>query len=346
MEIDALVEKLKDDEAGRLFWLHLCAHLHEEAVDLSTAKEVFRSTRDEYQRLHGTDSPPNSGAVIYRILCARTWDNTVAIGSLRHTQEVDWSQISEISTVINDSSWWAYYAEARADGHKDVLERIATEVGTLQDFSDASLGALLLERCKRENRGDLTTIFGDSLKNGFLRTDVNRFWASFQSGDRPASPEALVARLGLTSIRKGQWVIEVVYNVDVIRELIRENGEIDFKRPSALCVNDRTNPRFRALTPDEVGCRSRGEDLIWHGMTFDLSQWGMRDTSAMNGLPELICPFVKWGANTLPPPKVSLTGLVTNPVAGPSNKEFADYLELLFSQALANEANLVSNLAT
>jgi len=241
------IDQLKNDEAGRIFWLNLCAHLDEGILDTDITKKVFQAAKQKFDLTHATSALPDRGAVVYRVLCAETADNTVAIGALRRASPVDWAKIQQVNTIINDASWWGHYAAAHSDGHKNVLEAIATDVGPLSSFDENKLGALLLEKCWNEGKTDLAAVFSKSLKDGFLKTAINRFWASIQVSDRPNEPDALLNKLALTNFQKGQWVIEVAYNVDAIKKLIHDDPPKDFKRPSALCVNDRQQPRLGAI---------------------------------------------------------------------------------------------------
>lgn len=342
--MQSFINQLKTDEAGRIFWLNLCAHLDEGVLDMDAAKEVFQTAKQKFEHTHAASPPPDSGNVIYRVLCAETEDNTIAIGALRRAIQVDWSKIQEVNTIINDASWWEHYAEAHSDGHKNALEAIATEVGPLSGFDENKLGAFLLEYCWNEGKTNLADVFSKGLKNGFLKTAANRFWASIQAGDRPSEPDALLNKLALTNFQKGQWVIEIVYNIEAIKKLIDDDPPKDFKRPSALCVNDRQKPRFRALTTTEIGGQTRGDDLFWHGWTVDLAQWTARNTNPINGLPELMCPSVKWDSTNIPS-AVTLIGKVETPVAIPSNKEYTEYLQEIFKKAVANEPIFVEALS-
>lgn len=337
------ISQLKNDEAGRIFWLNLCAHLDEGALDVDATKKVFQEAKREFELRHISPTLPDPGVLAYRVLCAETADNAIAIGALRRANPVDWSKIESVNTIINDTSWWDHYAEVHSDGHKGVLEAIAMDVGTLGGFDENKLGAMLLEKCWKEGKKDLADVFGKSLKNGFLKTAVNRFWASIQSRARPSEPDVLLNKLAVTHFQKGQWVIEIAYNADEIRKLISDPS-MDFKRPSALCVNDRQKPRFRALTTAEIGGLTRGEELSWHGWTVDLAQWAARDADPVNGLPELMCPAVKWDSTQIPS-AITLLGKAETPPAIPTNKEFADYLQKLFQSAVANEATFIRQLS-
>lgn len=342
--MQSFINQLKNDEAGKIFWLNLCAHLDEGVLDADVTKRIFQAAKQEYERTHASSSPPDPGNIIYRVLCAETADNTVAIGALRRASPVDWTTIQEVNTIINDASWWGHYAEAHSDGHKNVLEAIATDVGSLSGYDENKLGALLLEKCWSEGQTNLADVFSKSLKDGFLKTAVNRFWASIQAGGRPSEPDALLNKLALTSFQKGQWVIEIAYNVDAIKKLIHDDPPKDFKRPSALCVNDRQKPRFRALTTTEIGGQARGDDLSWHGWAVDLAQWAARNANPINGLPELMCPSVKWDSTNIPS-AVTLIGKVDTPLAIPTNKEYADYLQDIFKKAVANESTFIQALS-
>jgi hypothetical protein len=335
------IEHLKSDEAGNIFWLNVCAHLHAQMLDIDLTKKVFSTAQNEYDSKYGARPPYAPGMVAYQILRNQTSDNTIAISAIRRVQPVDWAKITEISTVINGSSWWSYYAELKSDAYSELIEQLGTSTGSLVDFDEAKLGPIVLEKLWRENRRDLKTGFEDSLKTGIFKTGVLRFWAGIQGADRPETAEPLAKKLALTSFADEQWLIEIVFDAEVVKILLATDQE-NFKRPSALCVNDGNAPRFRALTPTEVTEIEKGEDLSWHGWTVDLGEWEKHTNDELNGLPELMCPAIKWSEKS--PKDVKLLGQSKDITKKPSNKDFAKYLSNLFKSALANEDLFIAKL--
>jgi len=76
----------------------------------------------------------------------------------------------------------------------------------------------------------------------------------------------------------------------------------------------------------------------------DLAQWAARNANPINGLPELMCPSVKWDSTNIPS-AVTLIGKVETPPVTPTNKEYADYLKDFFKKAVANESTFIQQLS-
>lgn len=328
------------DPPGQIYWANLCAHFHKGALDIALARTAFQNANGKFK-----PSPffiPNESDRAYLAICNETEPNAIAVAAISNVQDVDWGEIQLVNTVINDTSWWKYYATLDKDALKDLLES-SFDTDTMPAHDEHKLGKRLLQNLWDQGRKDLLEEFGDSLKPGLLKTAVNRFWASTTKASRPPDAKALVEKLGLSHFQVGDWVIEVAYDPKEIQKLIDGNRDKDFKRPSALCVNDRMAPRFRALTPNEV-TMAPGRTLLWHGWTVDLALWASSPTHDMNGLPEMMCPATQWGTANLPA-SINLAGKIDAPTNTPSNEHYAIYLQGLFAEALADEHRLIAALA-
>jgi hypothetical protein len=343
--MEHFVSLLKSEPVGQIYWSNLCAHRHESCVDVGIVKTVFRSAHKEFQDQVSAFGrmPPEPGRVAVGLLYAEADDNVVAIGAVQGVEPVKWSEIEEITTVLNESTFWAHYAERRSTGHQAVLDEISHLHGPLGSMDNSKLEELLLQKCVDSSHMDLLKIFGDSLRNASFQSRVKRFWASFQSHSRATDPDVLIRQLGLTNFKVGQWVIEVAFNAASIRTQLAVSPTTDFRRPSALCVNDNTFPRFRALRPDEVGATAGGAKLLWHGTTLDINSWQEPPISPMDGLPELMCTSQPWGVMNKPE-KITLLGQVKVAITEPNNNRYSDYLQSLYSLACANEIAFIAEL--
>lgn len=342
----SFIDHLKLHSAGRVFWVNLCAHMHEGCVEFDIVQNVFRAASKDFSDSYAHALPPDPGKAAFYLLNAAAFENKSAIGSIRNVRPVDWGDIDEISTIMNQTSFWTYYVDATADGHKPVLDTLSTKVGPLDAPGVAGrIDSLLLEECFSNGQTDLLAIFAESARaGGKLKTWPERFWISKQDVKRSRVADDLIRQLALAHFEKDHWVIEIVYTLGSVQRITGERTPTHIARPSALCVNDTNKPRFRALRPDEIGSASRNKSVDWHGTTVDLSNWSTSTASDMNGLPELMCPSLTWGPSSLPD-QITLIGPVEKEIDRPDNKEYATYLEKLFQQAIAKESEFIDRLA-
>ena len=340
------IDHLKRHSAGRVFWVNLCAHLHEGCVDFDTVQDVLKAASKAFSDNYPHTLPTDPGAAAFNLLNAETFENKTAIGSIRNVRPIDWGDVDEVSTIVNQTSFWKYYVDATANGHKAVLDTLSTKVGPLDAPGVAGrIESLLLEECFSNGQTDLLAVFADSaIAGGKLKTWPERFWISKQDAKRSRDADDLIRQLALAHFEKDHWVIEIVYALGSVQRITGETVPTHVARPSALCVNDTNKPRFRALRPDEIGRASKAEPVDWHGTTINLSDWRSSAAPDMNGLPELMCPGLTWGPTSLPD-QITLIGPVQNEIDRPNNDEYAAYLEKLFQLAIAKESEFIDRLA-
>ena len=340
--MEDFVKVVKSESVGQIYWSNLCAHYFEGCVDVTTVKTVFSAARKEFQSQVSAlgRMPPEPGRAAVGLIYAEADDNVIAIGAIQGVESVKWSDVEEITTLLNESTFWTHYAERRSTGHQAVLDEISYLHGSLGAMDNSKLESLLLQKCLDSGQMDLLSVFGDSLKNASFQSRVKRFWASFQCHSRATEPDVLVRQLGLTNFKVGQWVIEVAFNAGSIHAQSTIVPSTFFQRPSALCVNDDNMPRFRALRPNEIGVGASGAKLPWHGTTMDINAWTDPPVAPMDGLPELMCTSQEWGVSNKPE-KITLIGQLKTVINDPDNNRYSKYLEALYSEACANETAFI-----
>ncbi len=359
MDLRKFITLLKSDLPGLIFWRNLCAHWNEQLLDINIAASIFNQARKTIDRHKWSDDSDGS-AWAYQSIINETSVNKSKTAMLAMTgvPDLDWSKIKQISTLINDESFWKYYVKFNAVGHDEILETVGVSASSLESITEANLRGYVLQALKTmsEHKVDVGERLWDSMcAGGSLRTAADRFWASFDDQLRCTTADKLVPQLGLTNFKIGQWVIEILFEGAKVKELLDKSG-IQLKRPSALCINDADKPRFRALRPDEVNARnvhsdnSEHQGYKFHGTTLDINHWSNATTkSDMNGLPELFCPQLPWKNEEIKP-SINVLGPILEGgpaekcLSIPSNSDYADYLMILFNKSSANDESFIVEL--
>jgi hypothetical protein len=359
MDLKRFITILKSNSPGLIFWQNLCAHWHENCLDSKNTASVFRQARGTMDKYSWSDDEEGSSWAYQSIISETSGRQSAsAVTALISVPDLDWSCIKQISTLIDQNSFWQHYVQFSSIGHSELLDEVGVMHGSLGALNEADLKECLLEALQTmsDDKTDVAGRLWDSMTDGgFLRTRADRFWASFDDPVRSLEVDELVPQLGLTNFMPGAWVIEIRFEGAQVKVLL-EKYKNELKRPSALCVNDTDKPRFRALRPDEIENRrvkataTTVSDLKWHGTTLDLKQWlPISPPTEMNGLPELFCPKLPWKQSDIRPMlkilgKIPTSGATERCVSKPDNEEYAQYLGNLFSQACISDNKFISEL--
>ncbi len=343
--IHQIVEALRDSDVSRIFWLNLCAHLQEGVVEEHAAAEVLKTAWRDFQQAYDAQPLPQRGMALLGCIIQACASNETALGGVSRLAALALDELEEISVVLDGRLLWQYYLEADKDSLDRALQQLPGSE-SLHELEEARIGELVLEACWKAGYTDLLSIFDSLAKEATLQTRVKRLWTSLAEGDRPKDPHRLVQRLGIAAFAEGAWVVEMVYRRQQLEAALPAGDERFLQRPTAFCVNDVHAPRFRGLARREVGARRRGEPIESVGRTVDLHGWREPGDgwAADDGLPELMCPALRWQAGLLPH-QVRLVGSITRRLAGPSNEQFADHLEDFYRDASVTEAAVIEQLA-
>jgi hypothetical protein len=321
---------LRGHPVGQIYWLNLCAHVLERAIDLQTVRSVLEQVWHSYRSAYAAEAPPNAGAVLLQALLTGTSHNRVAVDAMRRTKPLDLTQVNTLRTVLDGRSLWEHYLILKPAAYDFLQQDLAWKTGALDDNDETAIASTVLQECARRGMSDLRPHFGKHAKETMLRTRAPRFWAGIPTGERPSEPRKLAGKLGIMGWSTGTWLVELVYRREDVERDLTETGSPWLRRPSALCPTDLNLPRFRALAPAEVDSLQRDEPLDAFGSTVDLNEWHAPADAQRTGLPELICPAIRWHPNLLPD-QIVLLGQVDQEITAPGNDEYASYLRQALS---------------
>jgi hypothetical protein len=341
-----IVDTLSSSDVGRIFWLNLCAQLREGIVDEERAAAVLERAWNDYSGASGLSALPQRDAALLACIVEACTSNDVALTLTNRIQAFSPDELSELRIVIEGQLLWQYYLEADADGLATAMRQLPCG-RSLHDVDESQLAHLVLDACWRARVVELHERFGSLARETSLRTRASRLWAVVGEAGRPLDAERLVQRLGLSSLEAGAWVVELVYSRERLRAVLAPGDERFLVRPTAFCVNDLQEPRFRGLARHEVGARARGDAVERIGRTVDLDGWtgDPQDWRGEDGLPEIACPALRWHTALLPD-CIRLIGPLVRRPDGPDNEQFAQHLEELYRNASGSEEDAIRRLAS
>lgn len=322
--IQKVLRALREHPVGQIYWLNLCAHILERAIDVPTVRGVLDQVWQRYHAEYAGAEPPNAGAVMLQALLSGTSHNRVAVDAMRRTKMLDLEKVDALRTVLDGRTLWEHYLILKPAAYELLLQDLAWKTGALDDGDESTIASTVLQECWTRKITELRARFGEHAKETMLRTRAPRFWAGVPTADRPSEPRKLVGKLGIMGWSSGTWLVELIYRREDVERDLEETGSPWLRRPSALCPTDISQPRFRALAPSEVDSFQRDEPLDAFGSTVDLNEWNTPDTDR-TGLPELICPAIRWRSDLLPA-QIVLLGQIDLELTSPKNDEYAHYL--------------------
>ena len=342
-----LLLKSSPKGASKIFWLNVCAHLEEQAIDIEVAKEVFNLASENFFASYPDPSKLfDAGDMAYKALIDISCKHPKILRSICRAAAMPSTADAIFHTVFRSVDFFDRYLKGKSSALSSVLGAVGLDLA-IDGMSQSEAISKWLESLVDAGGNNLLLALDEldlMLDTAYFRGPATRFWSSIDNGVRPSDPQALAFALGLQYFKKDDWVIEVSYSLEILALLLGSMQD-DLKRPSAICVVDPDTPRFRGLSEHEVGCCLRKQELDWHGTAVDLNNWHLAESDLLNGLPELLVTQVPWSPAS-PPSAVTIKGKIQVPhdVKVPTNSEYANYLERKFAAALLNENTHIESL--
>lgn len=308
-------------------------------LDRAIARQIFLTAANDkiYRDAATSKVTRDLPSLALNALYSACADNIHAISAV--TDNIDLNMLpTTVSTVISATTLEAYCIKSEPAFRAELI-KILTKLGSPTPKKGFGLTAVFAELAKIgiTDVSNLPGVRNPALKYVTLKSRYARFWLAGDPAGLPSDPHEVRDLFGLGSLKAGEWLIRVTMPRTAMLVLLGANTTM-IRRPSAFCVNDSIEPRFRGLTPDEFATSKK---INPQGTTAHLGHLESGARPA-NGADEWICPQVALAGTDI---RFVLLGEITKPRTVPDNDIFAEYLEREFCLSSSTEKNIIKKLA-
>lgn len=339
MPIATLISHLQSSEVGQIYWANLCMQYELGVLDKSKSKLIFSNAandRDFTDLLSDISKYGVGDASIGALttLIKQSEHNAMAIDACAKDTERTHLP-AKVSTVMSAKTFvdhclssagrtalTAEWIRRMALSGKTLIPPIGSEYLVLKYFYDD--GA--------RDQNDIPGFDKFLQPQIQIRTRELRFWMAGDPKVMPTNADDVRDILALGYLNPGDVLVRISLSQTTLLKHLSEA----VRRPSAFCVNDIVEPRFRGRHSSE----SSAIPVIYEfGMTANLSG----GTMPSDGTHEWICPSIAANAKDI---HVELLGAVDNPRAEPNNAQFAAHLTKYGSLTPSIEQTVIDEICT